>query len=122
MAKRHRDLDKRRHWQQHFLDQPASGLSIRAYCRQHQLSEPSFYAWRRALSPRPTTSAAATPTPAKNASSAIPAFLPVRVLDETVPPSTCEIVLRGGRFIRVRPGFSADVLRQLISVLEQLPC
>jgi hypothetical protein len=122
MAKRPRDLDKRQRWQQHFLDQPASGLSIRAYCRQHQLSEPSFYAWRRTFSPCAPTSPLVTPTPAKNTSSPIPAFLPVRVMDETAPPSTCEIVLRGGRSIRVRPGFSADVLHQLISVLEQLPC
>jgi transposase-like protein len=122
MAKRPRDLDKRQRWLQHFLDQPDSGLSIRAYCRQHQLSEPSFYAWRRALGSRATTSPSVTPPSAKITASPLPAFLPVRVPEETIPPSTCEIVLRGGRVLRVRPGFSADVLRQLVTVLEQLPC
>jgi hypothetical protein len=33
------------------FSQAASGLSIAAYYRQHGISQPSFFPWRRRLSP-----------------------------------------------------------------------
>jgi hypothetical protein len=33
----------------------------------------------------------------------------------------CEVVLRGGRTVRVGPGFDAATLRQLLAVLEEAP-
>jgi hypothetical protein len=45
-----RDLDKERFWRRMLRQWQRSGLSIRAFCLEHNLAEPSFYAWRR-LSP-----------------------------------------------------------------------
>ena len=39
----------REQWQQHILDQPQSGLSIAAYCQQHDLAVSNFYTWRSKL-------------------------------------------------------------------------
>ena len=39
-------------WREHLARQPRSGLSIRAYCARHGLSQPSFYAWRSELARR----------------------------------------------------------------------
>jgi hypothetical protein len=122
MANRHRDPGKQQFWQQHLLDHSVSGLSIRAYCRQHHLSEPSFHSWRRTLAQRTPSPQARIPAPPKESSPAAPAFLPLRLIDDSAPSAPLELVLGGGRAIRVGPGFSADALRQLLAVLEQRPC
>ena len=52
-----RDDGKERLWRNLVEDFVASGLTIRAWCREHQVSEPSFYAWRRELRRRDQSSA-----------------------------------------------------------------
>lgn len=52
MANRQRDTEKARHWRRMISAQRGSGLSVRAFCSQQRLSEPSFYAWRRTLAQR----------------------------------------------------------------------
>jgi len=50
-------------------------------------------------------------------------FLPVRLVEDTPPPAaTVEVVLRGGRVVRVAAGFSAHTLREVVAALEDLPC
>ena len=41
--------ERQRYWQDLIHQQQHSGLSIAAFCRQHDLSQPSFYAWRARL-------------------------------------------------------------------------
>jgi hypothetical protein len=43
---------REQHWQRVLTRWQHSGLSVRAYCQQHQLSVPSFYWWRRKLQRR----------------------------------------------------------------------
>jgi hypothetical protein len=88
-------------------------LSVRQYCRRHDLSEPSFYAWRRAL-PQRVAVRPATP-------SVRPLFVPLEVTDPTTAAGL-EVVLANARTIRVRPGFDRDTLAQLVAVLEERPC
>ncbi len=52
MANHQRSGEKERHWRGVILEQAASGLSVRAFCRQRRLSEPSFYSWQRELQRR----------------------------------------------------------------------
>jgi transposase-like protein len=88
-----------------------SGLSVRAFCQQHGLSQPSFYAWRRTLAQRDTE--------------AVP-FVPVEILP---PPLTLpgldaaagglELVLAGGRILRIGPAFDEPTLRRLLALLEE---
>lgn len=58
MADQQRRIEKEAYWQGHVDGQAAGGLSVRAYCLDHWLSEPSFYAWRRKLQERQVRQAA----------------------------------------------------------------
>src|SRR5208282_2195489 len=49
MAKRVRDGSKEQHWRQTLARWRSSGLSVRAYCELHRISQPSFYVWRREI-------------------------------------------------------------------------
>jgi hypothetical protein len=93
-----------RHWLEHWRH---SGLSVRAFCERHHLTQASFYAWRRRLH----LHAAAT------------SFVPVQILaDEPfAPPAALELVLNAGQRLRIRPGFDPATLRQVLAVLEGEP-
>jgi hypothetical protein len=41
--------ERRELWRQRIAQQKKSGQTVRAFCREHQFSEYSFYAWRRQL-------------------------------------------------------------------------
>src|SRR5215831_13901139 len=103
---RARDEEKERQWRRRIDQWQASGLSVRAFCAQHGLASASFYNWRRVLQRRAATEQ--------------PAFVPVQVVSDAVPTQTSalEVVLTGGRTVRVAPGFNAATLRQLLAVLE----
>lgn len=103
-----RDPDKERFWRQMLKRQQQSKLSIRAFCRLHQLSETNFYAWRRTLARRDRQ---------------LPPFVPVQLLNPqppTPPPanSPLELLLPNGRILRIGPAFDADTLRRLLPLLE----
>ena len=40
---------RRELWRQRIAQQEKSGRSVSAFCREQELSEPSFYAWRQRL-------------------------------------------------------------------------
>jgi hypothetical protein len=47
MANTMRDAAKERFWRDVLKRFAASGLSVRAFCRNEKLAESAFYAWRR---------------------------------------------------------------------------
>lgn len=102
-----RDSRKEQQWRRWIHQWRNSGMSVRAFCARHDLAQPSFYAWRREIQQR----------------DAAAAFVPVHVVrdDESVPTSHFEVVLPGGRTLRVTPGFDPATLRQLLAVLEEVP-
>src|SRR4029077_2664355 len=105
-----RDARKEHQWRRWIEEWRTSGLSVRAFCARHRLSQASFYAWRRELQRR---------------EAAPPAFVPVRVVAADGPPpgTTIEVVLRGGRTVRVAPGFDAATLQHVVAALEEgSPC
>jgi transposase len=120
MANPQRKAAKEHFWREHLAAWRRSGLSVRVYCHRHALAQPTFYLWRRNLE---QTSAASTPNqPATQPTAANPPFLPLRLVGPTPNQPVLELVLRGGRSIRVPNGFAPDALRQLITLAEQLPC
>jgi transposase-like protein len=113
MPKRHADPKLEQRWRQRLAQWRRSGLTIRRFCEQHALSQPSFYAWRRELQRRDARrAAAAAPT-----DSAATPFVPVQVVPAPTP-SPLELVLCGGRILRVTPGFDTDTLRRLLATLD----
>ena len=108
------DSRKAQHWRQLLELWQRSGLSVRAFCRRHQLAEPTFYAWRRLLSERPSPASAADKPLT---------FVPLEVRHDT-PTDTLplELVLGNGRYLRIPPGFDPAALRRLLATLEDHSC
>jgi hypothetical protein len=102
-------LHKEQQWRRRLHDWQRSGLSGTAFCRRFGLTENRLYAWRRILAQRDAEQAT---------------FVPVRLLAEHgSQDATLEVLLAGGRRLRVPPGFDATTLRQLLAVLEEpKPC
>lgn len=120
-------LEKAEFWGFVISEHHKSGLSVREFCRQEGVSEPSFYQWRKKLA-----SVCSTASPPKQATTAnenrsledsVPAFLPITVLDSHEPErnatpnnsrptsSIAEITTPGGYELR----FSNATSYQLIA-------
>jgi transposase-like protein len=102
---------KERFWRRMVRRCSRSGLSVRAFCAEQGLSEPSFYAWRRTLAVR---------------DEAAVRFVPVQVTSQPQPTTTeegslgaLELVLRSGRRLRIGPGFDGPTLARLLALLEE---
>ena len=123
-----RDGGKERCWRRTFRQWRRSGLSVRAFCAEHGLAEPSFYAWRRIVAERDQESARVRAKPersvrrAASASDDAPVFVPLRVID-VATQAAIEVILERGRVVRVLRGFDTETLRQLLAILEEeRPC
>jgi len=87
--------------------QRRSGQSLLAFARRHGIGSHRLYDWRRRLG---GTGVAAR-------------FLPVTVKATAVEaPEAITILLRGGRAVRVTPGFDDQMLARVVEVLEGLSC
>ena len=122
MARRgaRRDRSKERFWRRLLRRWRRSGRTVRAFCAEHDVSEPSFFAWRRMIAERdqqrgrrdkPNSRVSGDPS-AKDDQAV---FVPLRV----VSTAAFEVMLKGGRVVRVPAGFDATSLRQLLAILEE---
>jgi len=109
------DKTKGRFWRRMVHGQARSGLSIRAWCRKHDLREPSFYWWRARLA---RTDRACKARPRK------PMLVPVRATAEGTAGAEglIEIILSNDRRIRVRGLVDRQLLADVLAVLEMPPC
>jgi hypothetical protein len=108
-----RDSQKERFWRQTISRWQKSGLTVRAYCRQHDLAEANFHAWRRTI--------------AKRDNEVMP-FAAVRVLADECDGLTgqaaagaLELILGNRRVLRIGAGFDAATLQRLLPLLEEAP-
>lgn len=104
-----RPSSKERFWRRMVRQWGSSGLSIRDFCDAQQISEASFYAWRQTIARRDAEAAR---------------FVPVHVIADEQPAREAvgdglELVLAGGRRLRVGPGFDGATLRRLLALLEE---
>lgn len=90
-----------------------SGQSVRGFCKSHDLSEPSFYCWRRTLAQRDAAAGSDECLP-----STPPAFLPVHIAGQVT--GQMEIVLGGGRRIRLRGPVDRAALAEVVTALESV--
>jgi transposase-like protein len=114
------DPAKERSWRRLLQLWRQSGLTVRDFCARHAVQEASFYAWRRELARRDrqkatTTKSLAAPRPAA-------AFVELAIAADEPKPAAIEVVVAGGRLLRVRWGFDAELLRRLVRVLEEPAC
>jgi transposase-like protein len=106
-----RRSSKERFWRQMVRQWRSSGLSIRDFCKDRQISEPSLYAWRRTIAQRDAEAAR---------------FVPVQIVAEEKPavakdPSSngLELLLGAGRVLRIGAGFDEATLRRLLALLQE---
>jgi hypothetical protein len=132
-----RDLEKEKYWRRMLRRWRQSGRTGRDFCAEQALSEPSFYAWRREIARRDQERSVARPGARRKRSAsarqpsagpfslgdanAVPTFVKVALPGDGAT-SAIEVVVAVGRVIRVRPGFDAATLRQLLRVLEEPSC
>ena len=134
-----RSARKERFWRRMLRRQEKSGLSVRQFCLDHQLSEPSFYGWKRTIadrglrgqgsvageaqtSARPKRAAkrkrerSNRPLTQKQADGAS-LFVPLTLC--AAASSVIEVVHPRGHLVRVPVVFDAHGLRQLLDILDQ---
>jgi hypothetical protein len=110
-AKQSRWLELIRRWQR-------SQSTVREFCQCHHVSEASFFSWRRVLCERGLLD---EPTPSKSSAKAS-AFVKLTTLAAEPAVSPIELVLNQRRLLRVRPGFDAEMLLELVRLLEEPTC
>lgn len=106
-----RGAEREQFWRGQIEGQAASGLSAREWCQREQLSEPSFYAWRRKLAQRDRERSAQGPQAVTNS------FLPIRL----TAASNVELQLASGLVIRV-PAQETAALRAILEFVEPRSC
>jgi hypothetical protein len=128
---RGRNGDKERFWRQVVEGHAGSGLSVRQYCTDRGVSEPSFFAWRRELAQRdvpanePARSSSQRSVSARAMSqrSAPLGFAQLQIApSEPASGVSIEIVLPTGIRIRVPRGACQDTLCNVLGALERRPC
>ncbi len=110
------NVEKARYWQTVIRDAARSGMSTRAFCRQRKLRECQFYWWQRRLKEkRPPVS-----TPRGSATNSASFAL---VSDEAGGNDAgIELVLAGGRRLRLAKGVDEPTLRSVLAALERPGC
>ncbi len=106
-----RSRRKEQFWRRMLRQWRRSGLSIRDFCAEQRISEPSFYSWRRTIVRRDAEA---------------PHFIPVQVVADDKVATTrdgsggaLELVLGAGRVLRIPPGFDGPTLRRLLALLAE---
>ena len=98
------DAAKQAHWLELIRRWQRSQITVREFCRRHQVSEASFFSWRRVLRERGLL---VEPMASKLPIDA-PAFVKLSTLRGESTVSPIEVVLNHQRLLRVRPGFDAN--------------
>lgn len=104
------EAEQRQFWQMAVETWRASGLSVRAFCKQEGLSEPSFYSWRRKLSSAASASC-------KQEATASEAFIEVPL--PAAQPAGLELVLASGHVLRIGSGVDSNVLMNVLTAIRQ---
>ena len=113
----HADASKQTRWLDLIQRHQRSQLTVREFCQRNHISEASFFSWRRVLRQRGILDEPVTPS----TQTASP-FIKLATPKATPRASTIEVVLTKRRRLRVRPGFDADLLLELVRLLEDASC
>jgi hypothetical protein len=115
-----RDGEKERFWREAICRQRRSGRSVRGFCRDEALSEPSFYAWRRELKQRGKRPDSHSQRWRAKPSS----FVAVQLAAETVPATagTIELALPGGVVLRLPANTEPATIAAIVTAWERERC
>ena len=113
--------DREQFWREHVAGWKSSGLSLRLYSERHGLKAGTLGYWNSRL--KAGAVKISSPSPVSGAGTT---FLAVHVADPAVAAPVSqderiELVLPGGRVVRLGRGFDAGTLDRLLDVLERRP-
>jgi len=117
--------EKQEYWRSVLRRQERSGLSVRQFCTDHQLSQASLYSWKRKIANRDRRAGVRSERKGRKRSQpetvAKPdentaVFVPVRL--GTAAGSVLEVVHPRGHVVRVPAVFDENSLRQVLHVLD----
>jgi transposase len=118
-----RSPGKEAYWRKMLRRQQRSGLTVRQFCKDHELSEASFFSWKREIAIR-DRQAAGTTENGSSSSRVKPAvaqqvnpspFIPLRLTGT----STIELVHPRGHVLRIPAGFDGDCLQKVLQLLDR---
>ena len=122
MTRSKRSAEKEEFWRLLLAEQEGCGLSIRTFCQQKAISEPSFYAWRKELQKRDAERTAGADRGVR--------LIPVEVVSamrESATSGGCgpsaqvEIGTPGGFTLRFNHDASPETISRLLEMLAQFP-
>lgn len=117
MANKNRSREREAYWRDVVARYAKSGLSVRAFCRREKLVETAFYFWRRTLAERDGKLPTKSRTTSKRA--ARPAFLPVTIRREALPPTSgMTLELPRGAVLRFSDATPVDRIVEVIRAWE----
>lgn len=99
--------EQRQSWAERLQRFADSGLSVVAFCQAERIPTQSFYYWKRKLDSQISDAPTA---PAR--------LLPIRLL----PSCPIEVVLPSGIVLKLSAGCDLDLLRNVLSALEDRSC
>ena len=111
------DAEKARYWQRTIGEAAQSGISIRQFCRQRRLKESQFYWWQHKL--RASRQAGATSKP--GGPGRLTSFALVSE-EAGATDAGIELVLSGGRRLRLTKGVDEETLGIVLAALELPRC
>ena len=116
-----RDVTLEQAWRKRMRQYERSGLTIQAFCDREGLVAHQFSWWRSELKRRDAKSQADSRSPKKRGRprkvGQDAGFIPVQ-LESPSTSSAVEVVLDQPPRIRVSSGFDAELLREVVRVLE----
>lgn len=114
-----RSVEKEEFWRMVFAEQRDSGKSVKQFCRDNDLSEPSFYVWRKKIN-RPEHQGETESASAKSTSRLIPISLVAdrqSVPPRSVPSHALEIVAPSGFVFRFEQLAPSDQIASIVQAV-----
>ena len=109
------DVDKARYWRGLISKASGSGLSIRAFCEAEGVSAGQFYVWRRKLKARGR---------GRRVGEAVAGATSFALVSDGTESASAgiELVLAGGRRLRISKGVDRATLAEVVAVLDGERC
>jgi hypothetical protein len=117
MSSKTPDREKERYWEKTFREATRSGVSIREFCRQRRLNVSQFYWWQRRLKQTREQRANGKPGAGNG-----PASFALVSEEASTTDAGIELVLGGGRRLRITKGVDEATLRTVLAAVERQTC
>ena len=114
MSRKKQDVEKAHFWRSTIREAARSGISVREFCRRRKLHESQFYWWQRRLS--------LAGSKRRQQHGAGPASFALVSEEPGGGDAGIELVLGGGRRLRIARGVDEATLRAVLAAVEPGGC